>query len=72
MKKEKIIVAIKTVSDFEQGYISSLMSKFGLNITERRRGWIVFEKKVGLIKAAKILTFLRKSHYEFYIKGEEA
>lgn len=72
MRKEKIIVAIKTVSDFEQGYVSSLMSKFGLNITERRRGWIVFERKVGLMKATKILTFLRQNHWEFIIKGGEA
>ena len=72
MKKENIIVAIRTVSDFEQGYISSIMSGFGLVITERRRNWIVFQKKVGLLKATRILTFLRKSHYEFYIKGGEA
>lgn len=72
MKKENIVVAIKTVSDFEQGYVSSLMSNFGLVITERRRGWIVFQKKVGLMKATKILAFLRKQNLEFIIKGGEA
>ena len=69
--RKSLLVGIKAVSDFEQGRISNLMEPFRLNIVERSEGWIVFEGKVGLAKATRILTYLRQNNFgEFYLKGE--
>lgn len=69
--KKNLLVGIKAVSDFEQGRISNLMEPFKLTITERSDNWIVFEGRVGLVKATRILTYLRQNNFgEFYLKGE--
>lgn len=70
--KREIIVGIKAASSFEQGYISGLMERFGLMIENRGSQWIEFSGKVGLLKATKILKFMRKTEYEFVIKGTKA
>ena len=46
------------------------MEPFKLMITERSDNWIVFEGRVGLVKATRILTYLRQNFGEFYLKGE--
>ena len=70
--RKNLVVGIKAVSDFEQGRIAVLMEQFRLPITERSEEWIVFEGRVSLPKATRILTYLRNKNCEFYLKGEKA
>ena len=70
--KKNLYVGVRAISDFEQGYISNLMEPFKLKIAERTEDWIVFEGKVSLPKATRILSFLREKDFEFYMKGERA